>query len=130
MEQAKPKKVLLIDDDEEIFILFEKKFAQANYEILKATNGKECRDLIKQHQPDAFIFDIMLGAEDGTQLYNELVQEKLIHKKPVIFLTSLAEPEDESYARPGRKCALLSKAAGFHEILDQLNHLMTDPLVG
>lgn len=62
------KKVLIVDDEAPIRRVLEFKLKNSGYQVLIAKNGAQGLELIKTHQPDAVITDIMMPEMDGQQL--------------------------------------------------------------
>jgi len=62
------KKVLIVDDEAPIRRVLEFKLKNSGYRVLIAQNGAQGLELIKTHQPDAVITDIMMPEMDGQQL--------------------------------------------------------------
>ncbi len=62
------KKVLIVDDEAPIRRVLEFKLKNSGYRVLIAKNGAQGLELIKTHQPDAVITDIMMPEMDGQQL--------------------------------------------------------------
>ena len=62
------KKVLIVDDEAPIRRVLEFKLKNSGYQVLIAENGAQGLELIKTHQPDAVITDIMMPEMDGQQL--------------------------------------------------------------
>jgi CheY-like chemotaxis protein len=62
------KKVLIVEDEAPIRRVLEFKLKNSGYQVLIAKNGAQGLELIKTHQPDAVITDIMMPEMDGQQL--------------------------------------------------------------
>jgi CheY-like chemotaxis protein len=77
------KKVLIVDDEAPIRRVLEFKLKNSGYQVLIAKNGAQGLELIKTHQPDAVITDIMMPEMDGQQLCEQ--SNALKHDRP--FLT-------------------------------------------
>jgi len=77
------KKVLIVDDEAPIRRVLEFKLKNSGYQVLIAQNGAQGLELIKTHQPDAVITDIMMPEMDGQQLCEQ--SNALKHDRP--FLT-------------------------------------------
>jgi len=118
------KKILIVDDDEDFLTLYGKKLVEFGFQVAKATNSSECEELMITEKPNLILLDISLGPEDGTELYNQLIEKGLDHGVPVIFLSALAEEMDVSKAHEGRKYALLSKGIKISELIRQMECMM------
>ncbi|MHB1347578.1 MAG: response regulator transcription factor [Candidatus Humimicrobiaceae bacterium] len=88
------KKILVVDDEEEIRYLIRDFLVKDNFEAEQASNGKEALGMLskKEDMFDLVILDIMMPGMDGLEVL------KLIRKTsniPVIFLTSKNEEIDK-----------------------------------
>ncbi|CAB1066027.1 hypothetical protein D1BOALGB6SA_10826 [Olavius sp. associated proteobacterium Delta 1] len=77
------KKILIVDDEAPIRRVLEFKLKNKGYQVLIAKNGAQGLELIKTHQPDAVITDIMMPEMDGKQLCEQ--SNRLKKERP--FLT-------------------------------------------
>ena len=68
-------KLLVVDDETYIRMLYKKEFESDGYEVYSASGPDEALEMMKNHQPDLVILDIELGDESGLQLLNRLRQE-------------------------------------------------------
>ena len=57
---SKEFKVLVTDDDPEIRLLSTMLLGRAEYEVLEASTGKECLDVVRTQHPDLVLLDVML----------------------------------------------------------------------
>jgi len=78
-------KLLVIDDETYIRMLYKKEFENDGYEVNVAANSAEAMEIIGADSPDAVILDIELGDESGLTLLNRLRQE---HRTCAIVLNS------------------------------------------
>ena len=88
--------ICLIDDDEMILEMYEKKFKLAKFKVFTANNGKQGFELIKQKNPDLIISDLVMPSGDGFELLEKLKQEKKTKNIPVIVLTNLTFDKDKA----------------------------------
>ncbi len=65
-------RVLLIDDDEQILKVFQKMLAGEGYEVIVATNGRQGRELFREHGADLIITDIVMPEKEGIEIIMEL----------------------------------------------------------
>ncbi|PIU14926.1 response regulator [bacterium (Candidatus Gribaldobacteria) CG08_land_8_20_14_0_20_39_15] len=94
-----PKKIIIIDDESSILEIYSQKFStQANWQILTAKNGKEGLELIKQHQPNLILLDIVMPKADGFDVLQKIKKDETLKNIPVIMLTNLTDEEDKAEA--------------------------------
>ncbi|KAA2240290.1 response regulator [Chitinophaga agrisoli] len=85
------KKILLIEDNNEIRDNVVEMLELARYSVLTATNGMEGVELAIAQSPDLIICDIMMPVLDGYGVLNMLHKNKTLQEIPFIFLTAKAE---------------------------------------
>lgn len=88
------KKILLIEDHQEIRENTAEILTLANYKVLEAENGKVGVDIAKTEKPDLIICDIMMPQLDGYGVLHMLSKNPATSGIPFIFLTAKAEKED------------------------------------
>ncbi len=82
------KKNLLIADDSNLILNFLEKIVDTNnYNVLKANDGKEALDHLKNHYFYAILLDLNMPNVDGFEVLNYLKEHELIHTIPVIIIT-------------------------------------------
>ncbi|MFW0718636.1 response regulator [Pedobacter sp. N23S346] len=88
------KKVLIIEDHDEIRANLVEILEMACYEVYQAENGKIGVDLAIQHMPDIILCDIMMPELDGYGVLYMLNRHEETNGIPFIFLTAKAEHAD------------------------------------
>lgn len=92
-------KVLAVDDEKDFLKILSYKLEKSDYEIITASDGKECIDKARRFSPDIIILDIMMPGLDGIATLLKLKSIKETKSKPVIISTAVKEGEDEIVAR-------------------------------
>ena len=82
--------ILVVDDDRDIRELIVDYLEKSGYRASGAANGKAMWAVLKNHQIDLIVLDIMMPGFDGFLLCRRF---KTQMTAPVIFLTSLTEKE-------------------------------------
>jgi DNA-binding NtrC family response regulator len=67
-----PKKILLVDDDENILFLFSLALEENGYRVQTASTGSEALDLVNGMEFDLILLDYRLTDKDGISLANEI----------------------------------------------------------
>ncbi|HOV89288.1 MAG TPA: response regulator [Syntrophorhabdaceae bacterium] len=78
-------RILVVDDEENIRILFKEELEEEGYTIELASNGYEAIEKIKQSPFDLVVLDIKMPGIDGIQTLNEI---KKINKDQHVILCS------------------------------------------
>ena len=88
MTDQKPLAVLLVDDDEDDFILtsaFFKELTGWNFKLDWCSTYEKAVESIAHCQHDVYIFDYLLGAKSGLDLIQEAIRQNC--QEPIILLT-------------------------------------------
>lgn len=87
-------KILAVDDDAVTLKLLEQQLSVDGYEVLTAKNGFDALMLARTKFPHLILLDIMMPGLDGTSVGQELREDPLTKKIPIIFLTSIISKEE------------------------------------
>ena len=88
------KKILIIEDNQDVRENTADILELANYDVCKAENGKEGIELVKKCNPDIILCDIMMPELDGYDVLKHLSKDKKTATIPFIFLTAKTERTD------------------------------------
>lgn len=87
------KKILLIEDDEQILSVASTFLKGENYQVIEAADGIQGYEKWKSHSIDLVVTDIMMPRMDGYALV-ELIRMENKHV-PIFMITALSEEADE-----------------------------------
>lgn len=90
---ARPPRVLVVDDEENIRHLLVTALRHAEMEVAEAGTGREALDTAKDFRPDVLLLDVMLPDLDGFEVCRRMRSEG--SDAPVIFLTARDATEDK-----------------------------------
>lgn len=82
------KKILLIDDDQNILTTLQIHLEDTGMKILRAETGKKGLKLFKQEQPEIVLLDLKLPDIDGLEVLDNIVRSEI--KAYVIIITAYA----------------------------------------
>jgi len=90
----KVKKILLVEDNLESQQLMVRQLSNARmgYRVLRAGDGRQALQIMREQQPDLVLLDLILPGEDGQQVLKTKSQDPLIRDIPVIVISSI-DPE-------------------------------------
>lgn len=85
------KKILVVDDNLELREALSDYLGKAGFDVIGAENGVAMWSVLKTHQPDLIILDIMMPGDDGFTLCQLLRRSSNV---PIIMLTAVTEETD------------------------------------
>lgn len=92
MDQEKPKKIMVVDDDARIRDLLRRYLSQEGYEVFVAEDSKAMSRIMVKERFDLIVLDLMLPGEDGLSICKRLRASK--DQTPIIMLTAKGEDVD------------------------------------
>ncbi len=85
------KKILLIDDEEDIRELLTYNLEKEGYSVTTADNGNQGIELAKKMIPDLILLDVMMPEKDGIETCTELRAIRELEKTLIVFLSARSE---------------------------------------
>jgi DNA-binding response OmpR family regulator len=84
------KKILIIDDEEDILTYLVTFFTDNNFEVITALNGKDGVKKALSEKPDIITLDISMPEESGVKALRELQNNSFTRNTPIIIITGVA----------------------------------------
>lgn len=116
-------KILVVDDEKPIVEFLEMGLSAAGYQVVKAYNGLEALQVIRQDQPDLCILDVMMPGYNGFDLCREIRRTQNI---PIIFLTAKGEVDDVIRGLDLGANDYLVKPFSFKELMARISARLRD----
>lgn len=96
----KTKRIVIVEDSQEIREMYEMKLQSGGYEVLTAEDGELGEVLIKKEKPDLVLLDIMLPKKDGYDIMKDMKADGSgVGEIPVIVISNLSGKEDAVEAK-------------------------------
>ena len=87
------KKILVVDDEEAIRLLYKEELTEAGYEVDVAQDGAEALRKLQQARPDLMTIDLRMPGMDGIEL---LSQVRAVYRDlPIIISTAYGDLRSE-----------------------------------
>jgi len=119
------KKILLVDDDE-FFIEFERSFIQRkHFEILEARNGSEALEVIRKHNPDLVLLDLYMPGMDGLEVIARMRAEGYL-EIPVIVVSNEQNMEKIRELKEAGAGDYLTKPIDIDELVLKVNKFLNE----
>ncbi|MDA1052562.1 MAG: response regulator [Planctomycetota bacterium] len=110
----RPARILLIDDDEDSFIITRARLSEnpdERFELVWASSYEEGLAAIQRDEHDVYLLDYRLGARDGLELLREAIADGC--SAPIIMITGQADHEVDVQA--------MKAGAADYLVKDELN---------
>ncbi|MCX7680528.1 MAG: substrate-binding domain-containing protein, partial [Anaerolineae bacterium] len=122
------KRILVVDDEPAVLALHARiiEAQSPHYRVLRARNGREALEIIRQERPDLVLLDLMMPELDGFGVLEVMRAEEMSRNIPVIVLTGQVLTE-EDMARLNRGVAsVLGKGLfSVNETLERIETALT-----
>jgi CheY-like chemotaxis protein len=94
------KKILIVDDDRDVFESMKIVLEAEGYGVDWATNGTEAIEKAKAGKPDLMILDVMMNTDDeGFQVSYRMRQDPELLHVPIVMVTSVGTKTGFSFDR-------------------------------
>ena len=87
------KKILVVEDEESLRLLYEEELGAEGYDVLTAENGREAIRELEEGKPDLIILDIVMPVMDGIEALGRILRKK--RSIPIILNTSYSAYRDD-----------------------------------
>ena len=89
------KKILVVDDEQEIVFLIKRRLIKAGYDVIFAHDGPTALALAKKEKPDLMILDIMIPAPTGLEICRTLKQDAQYSAIKIVLLSARDQQQDK-----------------------------------
>jgi CheY-like chemotaxis protein len=94
------KKILIVDDDRDVYESMKIVLEAEGYAVDWATNGTEAIEKAKAGKPDLMILDVMMNTDDeGFQVSYRMRQDPELLHVPIVMVTSVGTKTGFSFDR-------------------------------
>ncbi|MBL7933059.1 MAG: response regulator [Bacteroidia bacterium] len=111
------KKVLIIDDEDDLRFLLRRAFVARNYAVVEAGNLKQGYEHFSREDPDVIIMDINLPDGNGIQFAKKFRNNKTI----LIFVSADHDKLTEGYKAAGAN-GFFKKPFAVNQLVDLINN--------
>ena len=94
---ADARPLLLLVDDEATNLQVLRHILQEDYRLLFAKDGAKALEMAERERPDLILLDVMMPGMTGYEVCQALKVQAHLEAIPVIFVTALADVEDEAH---------------------------------
>jgi len=91
---AEKKKIMIVEDDSALGMMYKAKLESVGYEIILADNGSDAIKIAQEDSADLILLDVIIPQLDGFSVLTELKKNPKTKGIPVIMSTNLGTDED------------------------------------
>jgi two-component system, OmpR family, phosphate regulon response regulator PhoB len=88
------RKILVVDDEQPIYLYLQKKFTKLGYTVLIAEDGEKAVATALANLPDLIILDVKLPKLSGIEVCRRLKAEERTKHIPILMLSAKAQSSE------------------------------------
>jgi len=119
------RKVLIVDDDEELVELLSDVFEKdARFEVRTANNGFDAGMLVKEYRPDLVVLDVMLPDINGKEVCQRVRSDSTLESVKVICISGMVEQDKVAELKAAGADDFMHKPFNVERLLDKACDLL------
>jgi len=120
--EAKAKTVMVVEDIPNLLDMIAQMLDANNYKTIKAKDGQECLDKLKEEIPDIILLDIVMPGLTTEEILGAIEKDHRLSKVKIIFLTAIhiAEAEEEGLLASHQVVDFIEKPFTMRKLLDAI----------
>jgi excisionase family DNA binding protein len=119
------RKLLIVDDDQELVDLLADTFARdGRFDIKTANNGFDAGMLVKEFRPDIVILDIMLPDINGKEVCQRVRSDETLESVKIICISGMVEQDKVADLRASGADDFMQKPFVVDKLLDRVCDLL------
>lgn len=113
-------KVLIVDDEPHLRLLYETELRRAGYETMTASNAVQGLEFVETMKPDLVILDIRMAGMDGIEALQRIIERD--NSIPVILNTAFSSYKDNYLTWAAD--AYVTKSSDVSELLNAVHEVL------
>ena len=118
------KKILVVDDEQDILKVVTYRLKRAGYEVLSATTGKEAYDILKETSPGLIVLDYRLPDTDGIEISKKVRADERLKDVPIILLSASSASDISALVKNSEVNEYIKKPFDPEEFLEKVRKYM------
>ncbi|WP_460680613.1 response regulator [Mucilaginibacter koreensis] len=83
-----PRKILIIDNDEDILDVLQEALNYEGFEVVTAMDADDILSAVQHHQPDLLMIDYLLNGINGGELCSQIKKNEATCNLPVVIISA------------------------------------------
>ncbi len=118
------KRILLIEDEQDIITTVAFRLEAEGYEVITAMDGEDGLDKAKKERPDLILLDLMLPKMNGYRICVLLKGDSEFNSIPIIIFTARAQEADRKKVEEVGADAYITKPFEASVLLAKISELL------
>ena len=115
------KKILVVDDEQNIRFLLKEELTDEGYDVITADNGEIALKMIEEKKPDLVTLDIKMPGEDGLSILREIRETE--YDLPVIICSAYSVYKSDFSAVAADHYVV--KSSNFDELKNKIKEILS-----
>lgn len=94
MQENYQKKIMIVDDDKDMYDMYSLKFQKEWYEVLVAKNGLDALTKVVEFKPDIILLDVMMPQMDGFETLKAIKELTTTINSKIIMFSNINTKRD------------------------------------
>ena len=122
-QQAHPKRILLVEDDDALANVYLMRLQAENFEVRRVANGEDALAAAINYKPDLVLLDAMMPKVSGFDVLDILRNTPDTANLKIIMLTALSQESDKERANSlGVDDYLVKSQVVIADVIDRVKH--------
>jgi DNA-binding response OmpR family regulator len=118
------KKILVVDDEQDVVDVLRLVLGKSGYEVLTATSGMDGLARAQSALPSLILLDIMMHQMDGWEVLKLLKLDERTSAIPVVILSARVEPKDKIRGLQEGAIDYVTKPFAVRDILGKIEAIL------
>jgi len=115
------KKILIIEDEEILMNLLQRKLIQEGYDVSIARDGDDGLKSMRKRLPDLILLDILMPRVGGIEVMEEMQKDDSLKNIPVVIISNSGQPVEIDRAQQlGARDWLIKTEFDPQEVVDKI----------
>lgn len=121
-----PNPILVVEDNEDLSILFSLVLESAGYQVKTAENARKALEFLSQNKPQLILMDVMMPGTNGLQLTRAIKEQSDYQSLPVILVSAIDRLKDEQLQH-SKADDIIYKPFDLDDLLSRVADLVSSP---
>ena len=121
------KRILLVEDEDLLIEVLEKRLLKEGYEVVIARDGEEGLSKMREMdpKPDLILLDIIMPKKDGYEVMEEMKKDENLKNIPVMVISNSGQPVELDKAKElGAKDWIIKTDFNPDEVVEKVKRLI------